>query len=93
MIPQRSAKGQKSKMVVIGARWTPQINVIYIKCACGLIFEIWANNSGVVCPKCGAMGLWHGCNQTGEANGPNSVWEMYPVMEIRLDMPWDGKVA
>jgi len=37
---------------IIGARWTPTINMIQIKCSCSSIFEHRADRWTVRCPSC-----------------------------------------
>lgn len=39
-------------MIVVDAYWTPSVNVLFVQCDCGEIFEVRANKRWVSCPKC-----------------------------------------
>ena len=39
-------------MEVLDAYWTPRVNILFVQCACGEIFEVRANKRWVSCPKC-----------------------------------------
>ena len=43
-------------MKIVGAKWTPQVNMYEIECTCGKFFEARTDRWKVVCPKCGATG-------------------------------------
>lgn len=66
-------------MTVIDVEWTPFLNVLSIKCDCGLTWRMWANVSVIRCPNCGRLERWHGIDPEFET-GPWSA----PQMKIEL---------
>jgi len=40
-------------MKIMGARWTPKVNMLLIHCSCNSTFEVRADRWNVRCPSCG----------------------------------------
>lgn len=43
-------------MKITGAKWTPKVNFLEIKCFCGKIFTTRADRFAVACSGCGKIG-------------------------------------
>jgi hypothetical protein len=39
-------------IAITGARWTPRVNMIQMKCQCGKVFEHRADRWWAQCPEC-----------------------------------------
>jgi len=66
-------------MKLIDAIWAPFVNILGIRCDCGVEFA-WPSNISVVhCSFCGRRELYHPVNEVSS----DSIWNM-PVMERAL---------
>ena len=43
-------------MRIESARWTAQVNKLFLRCDCGELFEHRADRWNATCPKCGKWG-------------------------------------
>lgn len=46
-------------MRLIDVVWNPYVNLLIIRCDCGIVFQAWSRFSLAACPACGKAELWH----------------------------------
>jgi hypothetical protein len=59
--------------------WTPYVNLLTLKCECGMTFQAWSRFSIATCPACKKAELWHDVDPKPE-KGP---WGL-PVVQNRV---------